>query len=410
MPSRPQPLVFFDRKYYRYPNSLCQGQTFKALSACSLDACEIKARQAWLDQAKWASQSAFADAVGSVAHGIPVKQILRSLIESHGLYAERFFGYEITPLLIPRVLQWKPDPRTLESAFQTTYGYAVPLERSGDIVLRISDFLFDSGYCDLLREPSVIASIDSFLDGYSAVRHCDICGSAFRVIDLPSWVYAPSGGTKFCCFGCSLERPSKAALFNLVPDFVSACGFIPHSDASVVNRDFTSRLETDRKRLAFKRLVEMGSLDHVKKKYGSWFEALVATKVLPDGTQPTGRGFRCIADDGHVCNSLEELTIDNWLRAQGFEHEKEPTYPRHERYNKSGKRRADWKIGEVYVEFFGLTGEESYDVKTNEKLDLCREMGLPLIAIFPTDLKSLASRIGHVLEEAIRVGVAGGVK
>lgn len=406
VPPRPQPLVSFDRMYYRYPRSLCQGQVLRALSAQLLDEFEIKARRSWLEQARRASESPFADAIEPIVAGIPAGGILRGLVESHGPYAERFFGYEVMPLLIPEVLRWQVDPRNLESAHEEAYGYSVPLARSGDIVLRISDFLFDRACSELLENQSVIAAIESFLAENSVNRRCDICGSCFRVIDLPAWIYGPAGGTKFCCYGCPLGRPRKANLFSLVPDFVNACGFIPHADASVVNRGFTSRLQDDRKRNVFKQLIEMGSLDHVKQKFGSWFEALVATNVLPEGIQPTGRGFRCIADDGHICNSLDEQAIDNWLNSQGIQHEKEPRYPTHPRYNISGKRRADWKIDEVYVEYFGLRGEESYDIKTSEKLDLCRELGVPLIPIFPADLNSLGSRLGPALEAAARVRAA----
>jgi len=73
----------------------------------------------------------------------------------------------------------------------------------------------------------------------------------------------------------------------------------------------------------------MGGIEHVKKKFGSWFKALAETGALPDGVLTTARGMRCLAQDGHMCHSLDEQRIDDWLSVHHLAHEREPIYPHH---------------------------------------------------------------------------------
>lgn len=54
----------------------------------------------------------------------------------------------------------------------------------------------------------------------------------------------------------------------------------------------------------------------------------------------------CIARDGHICNSVSELIIDNWLHKHNITHQKEAPYPK-------GKFVADWAIAtNTLVEYF----------------------------------------------------------
>ena len=53
------------------------------------------------------------------------------------------------------------------------------------------------------------------------------------------------------------------------------------------------------------------------------------------------------------------------------------------------KRRADWQIEDVFVEYFGLAGNAAYDQRTSEKLQLAAECDLELIALFPEDVVDL---------------------
>ena len=87
-----------------------------------------------------------------------------------------------------------------------------------------------------------------------------------------------------------------------------------------------------------------------------------------------------IANDGHKCDSLSEKIIDDWFTARKIQHEC------HVRY--FGTRySADFRVHNIYVEFFGLQGQlKSYDKLMKKKMDLIRTRHAKLISIYPTDL------------------------
>lgn len=188
-----------------------------------------------------------------------------------------------------------------------------------------------------------------------------------------------------------MERPDEEELQFLVPAFVQACGFIPPASATPINYAFCSRLSPARKREAFRAYAHMGGIKHVKHKFASWFHALAETGALPGGVLPTARGVRCLAQDGHACHSLDEQRIDDWLSANAVPHEREPYYPEDSLLNPKGNRRADWRVGESLIEYFGLVGEEHYDKKMSEKMLLAQRHGINLIAIYPANLEELDS-------------------
>lgn len=127
--------------------------------------------------------------------------------------------------------------------------------------------------------------------------------------------------------------------------------------------------------------------------FGSWLNALVESGVLKDGVRKTPRGYMCIANDGHLCRSLGEKVIDDWLYNSGIPHEKEVRYP--------GKRafRADWQIGDYFIEFWGLEGQEDYDEKRDLKKKLSRKYHIPLIDISPNDLNTLNLKLKDIKTE-----------
>ena len=91
---------------------------------------------------------------------------------------------------------------------------------------------------------------------------------------------------------------------------------------------------------------------------------------------------------GNWCLSLSEVKISNFLFDQNVIFEKEVYYhtimPIEECHNK----RFDWKIGNKYIEFFGLTHYHNYDDKTSEKIRLCKKYNVNLLSLYPNDLLS----------------------
>ena len=138
--------------------------------------------------------------------------------------------------------------------------------------------------------------------------------------------------------------------------------------------------------------------------FGSWLQALVLAGILEDGAQQTSRGVRCIAIDGHVCNSLSEKTVDDWLYSHEISHEKEPLYPYHFRLNPY-ELRADWKVENVLIEYAGLMNEPDYAAKIRAKQEIAGEFGLVLIILQPGDILNLDQRLANLINTENKIWI-----
>ncbi|MDP4038851.1 MAG: hypothetical protein Q8P54_02725 [bacterium] len=119
------------------------------------------------------------------------------------------------------------------------------------------------------------------------------------------------------------------------------------------------------------------------KQFGSWTQALIAAALIPHRSlnQRMYKRRKCIAKDGHICNSVSELIIDNWLYKNNIDHQKETPYPK-------GKFTADWSLSSnVFVEYFGLAQDSRrYDEEIKKKQQICKDSEVTLIEIYPKDL------------------------
>ncbi|NJN24374.1 MAG: hypothetical protein HC810_08325 [Acaryochloridaceae cyanobacterium RL_2_7] len=320
--------------------------------------------------------------------------LMQMLLETHGIFVERFFQRSIREKVARRFAEADVDLHKFQRLISSAWGCECSIYNRSDAVYRVTDHIFEQTLIHAISKPHIYSKLTLWFDEYSKSRNCELCGKSFRVIDLPDWVFFGSNGFKYCCFQCCIIRsPKKAELTELIPKFVESCGFIPKSDIDPINFAFTSRISAERWAGIILTYAKMGGINHVKKKFGSWFKALVETGALPDGVMTTARGIRCLASDGHVCHSLDEQHIDNWLFSQKLPHEREPYYPSHPTYNPTGKRRADWKVRDTFIEYFGLVGNEDYDKKIDEKLLLAQYCNIDLIVIYPSDLHNLDKRL-----------------
>jgi hypothetical protein len=135
-------------------------------------------------------------------------------------------------------------------------------------------------------------------------------------------------------------------------------------------------------------------MDNLQEK--RWLKILIASGVLRDGLLRTPRGYRCIAKDGHECNSLAELEIDNWLYKNRITHQREPTYPEHPKYNPDGRLRADFKVGDCIIEYAGLLDDPVYAKKMQIKKRLAKDLDIRLIILTPRDLSILEKALNGV--------------
>ena len=129
-------------------------------------------------------------------------------------------------------------------------------------------------------------------------------------------------------------------------------------------------------RIPFKQEM-WGIYNAVRKIFSTWNKAVIAAGFKPN---PVKFANKYIAEDGHKCDSLAEKIIDDWLFTRKIKHETKVPYSHH-------NMTADFKIGNIYVEFFGLQGQhERYDKLVKEKEALWKEKNLKIIKIYPNDL------------------------
>ncbi|WP_309864490.1 hypothetical protein [Bacillus sp. SLBN-46] len=97
-------------------------------------------------------------------------------------------------------------------------------------------------------------------------------------------------------------------------------------------------------------------------------------------------GIVCVAKGGQVCRSLQERErfIDDWLFEHKIKHDTEPVYPYHKELN-SNKMRADFKVGDIWIEYFGLN-TKLYREKIERKREFSRIKDIHLIELFPEDM------------------------
>ena len=220
-------------------------------------------------------------------------------------------------------------------------------------------------------------------------KNCPLCKNDFIEISLPQPLIERLGINQidFCspCLRDAVlwsgdETLPKQEIITYLANLANAINKIPHQNYGNGINDLEGYTTEERLRI-LKLLLNKPSVIRVKKEFKSWLEALIVAGVLEDGTRRTSRGTQCIAKDGHVCYSLAEKTIDDYMFIRNIKHEKEPHYP-------EGNLRADFLVNDIFIEYFGLRGDLKYDEKTKLKKEICARHCIQLISIFNEDLVS----------------------
>ena len=223
-------------------------------------------------------------------------------------------------------------------------------------------------------------------------KKCPLCGEYFREDSLPHPLVKRLGiqHLDFCspCLkdrvlqGSGSNTATRTSIIDFLNQLTAVTEIVPAQGMGEGMDDLID-LQFDKRLELLRLLKDKPSTKRVKEVFGSWLKALIEADVLVDGTRETPRGIQTIALDGHTCLSLGEKTIDDYLYKRGIAHHKEPKYP-------EGNYRADFLVGDVFIEYFGLAGDSGYDVKTEEKRRLCKEHGIKLVALYPKDLITIS--------------------
>ena len=136
-----------------------------------------------------------------------------------------------------------------------------------------------------------------------------------------------------------------------------------------------------------------------KEKFGNWMRVLILAGVLEGYVRKTARGTFCLAEDGDLCLSMKEKAIDDWLFRNSIKHNKEFKYPQDDEFNLKKNLRCDWKVGNFYIEYFGLAGLTDYDKKTKVKKALCSKQNIKLIEIYERDIFNLDKKLSILLND-----------
>jgi hypothetical protein len=238
----------------------------------------------------------------------------------------------------------------------------------------------------------------------SDARSCEICREKFLPSNHhPSLLKASPLSLQYCAacihdaFAGSNQYASREECVEYVRRLAELLGRVPNSDFGTDWSDFGALDETNATDV-LRLLKTKPRSGRVKDHFGSWLAALVQAGVLEDGTRPRQRGTQCLAKDGHVCLSIAEKTIDDMLGELGIPHEKEVPYPER-------GFRCDFFANGIYIEYFGLTGNPEYDLKTEQKLALGKQLGITILPLYPGDVTSpskLRKRLSPLLSGTSR--------
>ena len=203
---------------------------------------------------------------------------------------------------------------------------------------------------------------------------------------------------QFDCFKKYTNEPEVKKSIPQLRELLDFLGFIPQKDESVF------QILTKVPREKFYDFIRISKdvfypaiYDTV---YGDWLKAVIETGFLGEEGILKGKfGYKVVAKDGHICNSISERVIDDWLYENNIKHKKEPPYPKAVRKHLNSNVRADWRVNDIYIEFFGLQSEENYAEKTFKKIASCKKYKVRLIGLFPGDEYKLSTKLLQFIKD-----------
>jgi len=226
-------------------------------------------------------------------------------------------------------------------------------ENCGKVLQRTPNEISPHNYCS--RSCAVIVNNKKSSKRLAQLKTCIKCGGHFK---------KGNGNLNYCSMKCRVEARNYTSeqLIDII-------------------KQFTQKFE----RVPARREME-GITKSCIKIFGSWNNAIQAAGFIPNRSHDNRMYKRVNAKaiDGHLCDSVSELLIDNWLYKNNILHERDAYYPK-------THHKADWKIfaknKEIFIEYFGLANDSPrYDRSIREKKMLCKKYGIDLIGIYPKDI------------------------
>lgn len=232
------------------------------------------------------------------------------------------------------------------------------------------------------------------LEAFEEPVVCALCSVSFR----PSRTSAERAGVGYSwriCSDCQMSRNREAhsVAARIATDPLEDLVLLTALLGQVPRQDWPNHLESVATFELYLQLrwLPIRTRGWYEGTFGSWLHALTAAGVVSEGTHQSGIGVRTLAEDGHVCASLGEKTIDDWLHRHHVAHTREPRYP-------EGMFRADWLVDGVFVEYWGLAGNPTYDAKAATKRAIADRAGIKIVDIYPRDLATWGTSQRRIAE------------
>lgn len=110
-----------------------------------------------------------------------------------------------------------------------------------------------------------------------------------------------------------------------------------------------------------------------------------------------GKDNLYLSENKDYCFSEGETLITNYFIKNNISYVKDGYYKDYFKIQAFGKKRFDWLINNTtVVELFGLPEKEEYRKRMENKMQLCEKYSIPLIYLFPEDLKNLEKIFGNM--------------
>ncbi|HFC9348521.1 TPA: hypothetical protein QFD63_001873 [Enterococcus faecium] len=230
-------------------------------------------------------------------------------------------------------------------------------------------------------------------NGRSVKTNCEYCGKEFSA-KVSSLIY---GYGKYCSKDCH-NRSMQIKNFEKCPqcgkEFLTGNNKInkrKYCSKTCMKEAFSVPIEKDilQELYVEQDLTsrEVGQVIKRSKKVVLDYLKKYDISIKPDGIQ---KHAKILCKDGHLVRSHYEKAFDNYLFKLGIEHEYEVRLP----FNK--RCACDFKIGEVYVEIWGLMTWKTYREGRERKLKLYRDNNCLLLEIFPEDFKNLELKMNEL--------------
>lgn len=172
---------------------------------------------------------------------------------------------------------------------------------------------------------------------------------------------------------------TKEKLIQMIKSFVDKNGRIPTKNEFVKNRNSS-----------------YSNHSSLRDYFGSWNNAIKAA-----GYEPNEQWFTTVkardlyAKDGHKCNSVSEIIIDDWLFENHISHTRECPYP-------EGRYSSDFMVNNIFIEFFGLANVSNMSLNYREimekKREMCKKYKILLVELYEKDLYNLHQSLGGKLD------------